>query len=227
MPDVSAILAVKDGAAYLREALDSMLGQSEPLFELIVVDDGSTDDTPAILASYGARVRVITQANAGQAAAIAAGSAIATGEFLAINDADDLWPLDRQSRLLAALAAGPELDAVFGMSEQFVSPELPDVDKERLQPRQAILVGEIAQAMLVRRAAFDRFGGYDPALRGAGFPNWLARAKAGGLRSRMLPDVVHRRRLHMTNYGRTHAGERDQNLLAALRRSIERRRTLT
>jgi hypothetical protein len=86
-----------------------------------------------------------------------------------------------------------------------------------------MLAGEIAQAMLLRRSAYERIGGFDPSVRALGFADWLARAKHAGLRSVTLADVVHRRRLHLTNYGRTSAAERDRELLATLRRHIRRK----
>jgi glycosyltransferase involved in cell wall biosynthesis len=222
---VSVVVAVRDGAPYLRDALDSVLDQSVPPLELIVVDDGSTDDTPAILSSYGDRIRAIGQPHGGQASATAAGCAIASGEMIAFNDADDLWTPDKQARQLAALVADSTLDAVFGMCEQFVSPELGPDDQARLTPPNTILIGEIAQSMLVRRSSFDRFGGIDPSTRGAWFVDWLSRAKAGGLRSLVLPDIVHRRRLHLNNYGRLHAAERNLHHLRALRGSVLRSRS--
>lgn len=223
-PRVSAILAVYNGAAYLREALDSMLGQSTPPDEVIVVDDGSTDETPAILQSYGDRIRVLVQPNRGQGAALAMGVAVATGTIIGFNDADDLWTPDKQRIQLAALDADADLDAVFGMTEQFVSPELGDDDRARLAPRHPLLKGEIGQAMLIYRATFERFGGLDAASRGAWFVDWLARAKAGGLRSAVLPDVMHLRRLHLNNYGRINAAERNRFHLQALRQSVLRSR---
>ena len=67
--------------------------------------------------------------------------------------------------------------------------------------------------------------GIDPSTRGAWFVDWLSRAKAGGLRSLVLPDIVHRRRLHLNNYGRLHAAERNLHHLRALRGSVLRSRS--
>jgi hypothetical protein len=86
--------------------------------------------------------------------------------------------------------------------------------------------GQIVQTALIRRRAFDHVGGINPELRGAGFTDWIARAKAARLTSTMLPEIVHRRRLHHGNYGRTQTSERDRNLLGVLRRQIERNRSL-
>src|SRR5947199_8414115 len=78
-------------ARYLREAIDSALGQTCAPLEVIVVDDGSTDETPEVLSSYGDRIRVIRQQNQGVAVARNAGIAAAGGDYLAFLDSDDIW----------------------------------------------------------------------------------------------------------------------------------------
>ena len=91
---VSVVMPVYNGERYLRQALDGVLSGNALSFEVICVDDGSTDSTPQILAEYAARdprVRVITQDNAGAGAARNAGLALARGEYLSFLDADDLF----------------------------------------------------------------------------------------------------------------------------------------
>src|SRR5436309_516341 len=89
---VSVIVPVYNGARYLRECLDSLLHQTYAEFEIIVADDASTDDTPAIIASYGDRVRSLRQAvNVGIYANANAGIELARGEFVAIYHADDVY----------------------------------------------------------------------------------------------------------------------------------------
>jgi glycosyltransferase involved in cell wall biosynthesis len=223
---VSAIIAVRNGANYLRESIESMLAQTVAPDEIIVVDDGSTDNTAAIACSFGSVVRVVSQPNAGQAAATAHGIGLATGSCIAVNDHDDLWVPEKQQWQLAALAADPSLDLVYGLCEQFVSPELDEEEQRRFAPPTPILPGALLQAALVRRSAFDRVG-IDPTLRGAGAADWMGRASEAGITRYMLDQVVLRRRLHPTNYGRTNAAERDKYLLSVLRAKIRRTATPT
>jgi glycosyltransferase involved in cell wall biosynthesis len=220
----SVVIAVYNGERYLGECIESVLTQMVSPDEVIVVDDGSTDRSAAIAASFGRRVTVVRQQNSGQAAALAAGLALASGTCLAFNDADDLWLPQKQEWQVAALTADPDLDAIFGHSEQFVSPELGPDEQHRFAPREATLPGRIFQSALVRRRAFERIGGINPALRGAGCTDWIARMISLGLKNSMLEQVVHRRRLHRDNYGRTNPAERDRNILAVLRDQIERGR---
>ncbi len=224
---VSAIIAVFNGANYLSESIRSVLDQTVPPDELIVVDDGSTDDTATIARSFGGAVRVVTQANGGQAAATAYGISLATGSCIAVNDHDDLWVPKKQEWQLAAFADDPSLELVYGLCEQFVSPELGAEEQRRFAPPSPILPGALLQAALVRRSAFDRVGPINSTLRGAGAADWMGRASEAGVTRHMLEKVVLRRRLHPTNYGRTNPAERDRNLLSVLRAKIRRNATPT
>src|SRR5580704_17250252 len=109
-PLVTAIIPCFNAAATLPRALDSIRAQSYPNIEIIAVDDGSRDGTLALLRQQEALgVRVITQPNAGAAAARNAAIAIARGEFLAFLDADDEWHPDKLARQIKLLAAHPAM----------------------------------------------------------------------------------------------------------------------
>ena len=115
-PRVSVVIPAFNLARYLPAALDSALAQ-EPVdgpVEVIVVDDGSTDETAAVLASYGDRIRSVRQPNGGLVAAVARGLELAAGEYIALLDADDQWPPDRLFRHVAALEANPAVGLVHG-----------------------------------------------------------------------------------------------------------------
>ena len=87
----SVVIPSYNRSAWLVTALESVFAQTEPAFEIIVADDGSTDDTPDTLRKYEGRVKVLTQRNAGPAAARNLGIAAATGDYIAFLDSDDLW----------------------------------------------------------------------------------------------------------------------------------------
>lgn len=196
-PTVSAVVPVYNGARFLPFALHSILGQSHPISEILIVDDGSTDDLQAVLSQYRSLcpgIRCVTQDNAGAAVARNSGAALASGEFLAFLDADDLWLEDKTAAQLAALAADPALDAVFGHAEQFAEPGM----EQRIASQLRIMPAEMPSAMLIRKHSFERVGPY-PALRIGEPIAWLAQARARGLRSEILPSVVYRRRVHANN----------------------------
>lgn len=87
----SVVIPSYNRSAWLVTALESVFAQTEPAFEIIVADDGSTDDTPDVLRKYEGRVKVLTQRNAGPSAARNLGIAAATGDYIAFLDSDDLW----------------------------------------------------------------------------------------------------------------------------------------
>jgi glycosyltransferase involved in cell wall biosynthesis len=119
-PRVSVVIPTYDRARLVCEAIDSALAQEGVALEVVVVDDGSRDDTPAVLAArYGAdpRVRVVRQANAGTASARNAGNDLARGEYVSPFDSDDLMKPGRLAKMAAALDAHPEADLVIADSE--------------------------------------------------------------------------------------------------------------
>jgi glycosyltransferase involved in cell wall biosynthesis len=113
-PAISVIIPTYNRAEYLGESLDSILSQDAPSFEVIVVDDGSTDETAAALVPYGSRVRVIRQRNLGIAAARNAGLAAASGQFVAFHDSDDIALPGRLMIPYAYLIDHPDMDIVIG-----------------------------------------------------------------------------------------------------------------
>ncbi len=130
VPRVTALVCAYDYERYVAEAIESALAQELPAgwLEVLVVDDGSTDGTAAVLASFGDRIRVVRQENAGLNAATARGIAEARGEFVALLDADDAWRPDKLRLQLAVLDARPEVGLVFS------DKEVVDADGRRLHP---------------------------------------------------------------------------------------------
>jgi glycosyltransferase involved in cell wall biosynthesis len=107
-PMTSVIIPTFERAAFLAEAIDSVLAQTEKDFEFIVVDDGSTDHTREAVASYENRIRYFFQPNAGAAAARNLGIRQAAGKFITFLDSDDLWLPKKLARQIAWMAAHPE-----------------------------------------------------------------------------------------------------------------------
>ncbi|MCP3384519.1 glycosyltransferase family 2 protein [Bradyrhizobium sp. CCGUVB4N] len=221
---VSVIIAAYNAETYIAEAVESVLGQTVPPDEVIVIDDGSTDDTRNVLGEFGDRITVLAQSNNGQAVAVNKALATAQGELIGFCDADDLWTPRKLELQLALLDHQGGVDAVFGKVEQFISPDVPDAQRERLKPAVAIMPGELKQCMLIRRAALDRAGPFDESLPATFFIAWLGRAKQNGLRSAHVDDIVLRRRLHLGNGGRINTDAQNRETLLALRQAIKARR---
>jgi len=224
--NISVIITVYNCAAYLGEALDSVLGQTLPPGEVIVLDDGSTDDgaSARLAASYGARVCYIYQPNAGIGAARNAGAAAATGTHLAWLDGDDYWTPDKLAVQAAALAADPALEAVFGHVRQFISPDVVGTPAaDGLEVPAAPMPGRYASTMLITRAAFARVGNFATDMAVSEFIDWYARATDSGLRMAMPPEVVVWRRVHANNNSRRHRQDKLE-YARVLKAALDRRR---
>jgi glycosyltransferase involved in cell wall biosynthesis len=221
---VSVLLACWNAAPYVGEAVQSVLDQRPPPHDIIAVDDGSTDQSAAVLASFGTRLILIPQPNSGVGAALNRAAAEATGDVLAFIDADDLWTPGKLARQTEALAADPQLDAVFGFMETFASPDLPLDERSRLRIPEEPEPAFTKNGMLIRSAAFNRLGGFDPERRSADFFAWYARAVGEGFRWRLLPDVVCRRRLHAQNMSRLDRDRQRRDYLLTMKAFLDARR---
>ena len=111
---ISAVIPCSNAATFLRETIDSVLNQTHPALEVIVVDDGSTDDSAAIAQSYGPPVRLVRQQNLGQSAARNRGMDEAQGRWVGLLDADDRWLPHKLERQITRLRGGsPSIVCVY------------------------------------------------------------------------------------------------------------------
>ena len=215
-PLVSVVVPVYNVAGFLREALDSLFAQDYEPFEVVVVDDGSTDGSGAIARSYPG-VRYLRQENQGPAAARNAGIAAARGEIVAFADADDVQLPTRLSVQVGYLIEHPDTSATLGRQVWITPPPgaVPDVVWGDLD-------GIPAMTMVARRRTLAELGGFDPRLRGPEDTDLLIRMREGGRRFVVLPEIVMRRRYHGENLV---AGRHDVVAQTALiRAKLERSR---
>jgi len=179
-PLVSAIVPAFNRAATVGRAIDSILGQTYPRVEVIVVDDGSVDETPRVLEGYGDRIRAIRQENAGPSAARNRGIREARGEIVTFLDSDDEWRPTKIARQVDLLArAGPDVaccicDTTMRYADGV---EKRAFDESALRPPEAEglwtnVLSFIStrfllfnQAAAVRRSALVECGGFDEGLR--------------------------------------------------------------
>ncbi|CAN5564919.1 glycosyltransferase family A protein [soil metagenome] len=219
---VSVIIPVFDNEAYLGEAIESVLGQSMPPGEVVVVDDGSTDGSAAIAEAFGGKVRVVRQANMGISGARNRGVAETSGSLLAFLDADDRWLPRRLEVQLDALKADPGLELLFGAVAQVRAEDWAATVSGR-EPVDVVIPGTLCSTILVTRAAFTQVGGFDVRWRAGEFIDWFARARDAGVHTLGLPQVLVWRRIHSKNHGiRQRAAYRDY--LGVVKASLDRRR---
>jgi glycosyltransferase involved in cell wall biosynthesis len=220
---VSVMIGVYNGARYLAEAIESVLTQTHEPWELIVVDDGSEDESGSIAESYAPRGRCIRQARGGIAASRNRAVSEATGSYFAFLDADDRFTPDKLERQLAVFDADPELDVVYGHVTEFLSPDLDDDARSLLRAPMHDVPLRTASLMLVKRAAFFRVGLFSTDLEVGITVDWHARAGECALKSAVPPVVVLERRLHAENNGILQRQAKPQ-YLHVLKGALDRRR---
>jgi glycosyltransferase involved in cell wall biosynthesis len=197
-------MSVCDGERFLREAVESILSQSFSDLELVVVDDGSTDSTPDILADYASRdsrVRFHSQANRGSAAALNLGFSLARAALVARLDADDVATTDRLQRQHRFLSANPAVALVGGQAifmneegQEFARVTYPLSDHE-IREAFATTTPFVHSAVMLRKAVAREIGGYRPIVDPAeDLDLWLRIADRHKLAN--LPEPVVKYRMH-------------------------------
>jgi glycosyltransferase involved in cell wall biosynthesis len=171
---VSVIIPTYNQARFLRAAIESALGQTRPALEVIVVDDGSTDETPGILARYDDRIRVRRQENRGPSAARNAGISAARGDFLLFLDSDDVLLPACVELQRARFEAEPSLGLVYSDVEFFdVERTLVRVADQGLEGRvarellllESPVISSAGSGIMVPRRVAEEAGGFDERLR--------------------------------------------------------------
>lgn len=173
MPEVSVIIPTYNRAGLLAQAIESVLAQSYPSFEIIVVDDGSRDDTNTVVGSYSdPRIRYIYQDNAGLSAARNTGIRAARGKYVALLDADDLFMPEKLAYQVQVLDHQPEVGFVAGGFLYVDADGRPLAERRPWQSHPQLdlmtwLHGcpVVPSAVLLSRAWLARVGGFDSALR--------------------------------------------------------------
>ncbi|MCU0647913.1 MAG: glycosyltransferase [Gemmatimonadaceae bacterium] len=218
---VSVVLIVRDGARYLAEALESIVGGGVRPHEVLVIDGGSSDDSASI-ARMTPGVTVHAQRSTGIAHAYNEGVAMATGEFVAFCSHDDRWRSGKLAAQVAHLRATPAADGTVTAVQHVLHGDVPPAGF-RVELLERAVPGFIMETLLMRRAAMARVGRFDPALATSNDTDWFARARDLGVRIDLLDTPFVDKRVHGSN---TSLGDASLNaqLLLTLRRSIARKR---
>jgi len=223
---VSVVIAVYNGEAMVAEAIGSAIEQGRIVGEIIVVDDGSTDDTVEVVRSFP-NVRLLQQSNAGPASARNTAIRASNCGFIAPLDHDDLFTPNRLDRMVAALESDPDAAYAVGQQELVIEPGFPlpywlrSTDPTELEHfRNDHATG----LMLIRRQAFNSVGYFDETLTGAGEDlDWVFRCIELGLSSVTIDDFVTVRRMRGDNLTCDASGMR-RAMFEVLQRRAHRRR---
>lgn len=206
-PLVSVIIPTHNRGQFLDDAIQSALNQSWPHSEIIVVDDGSTDDTRERVLAYGPPVRYLYQPNQGAGAARNTGIAHSRGEYIAFLDDDDIWLPQKLERQVGALVTDP--DAVAYCLCAYVDQARNLLPEE---PRRIVVNGDVLtrcpeecwvapSAMMIPRSCIEKAGMFDPSLRACEDWDFCVRLVMAGYTFANIPEVLVHKRLHSTNLG--------------------------
>ncbi len=204
-PLVSVIIPNYNYVSYVSEAIDSVLAQDYPNLEIIVVDDGSSDNSRSVIESYGGDVKGVFQQNQGVAATRNNGVAACNGEFVAFLDADDAWmptKLSRQIEKFADAHVGlvhvgvAEIDGSGAVVGENIAGREGKVAHDLLLLRPVILGG--GSGVMIRRRIFDEIGGFDTRLSTSA--DWeLYYRIASRCEVAFVPEALVRYRFHGSN----------------------------
>jgi len=188
--------------------------------EVVVVDDGSTDDTAAVATSLGPDIRVLGQPNRGPAAARNAGVLATHAEYIAFLDADDIWPAGRLAVLHSRLESDPGVLLAVGRTQLVTAnPAAGGRTVYSGAPWHAPVFG----STLIRRAAFGIVGPIDADLQPAEDMDWFIRAREHEIPTMVVDETTLLYRLHGASLT-SGADPIRRNMLLALKRSLDRRR---
>lgn len=167
-PRVSVIIPAHNSEKYINESLQSVFDQTYTDYEIIVADDGSTDATPDILATYGNTVQSLQLDHGGVSAARNAAIQHSQGELIALLDSDDMWEPNKLETQVAYMDAHPEFALTYTYSTNFTQKDTGTVSLLRTMDFEGYIFKDLftkgnpaTPTVIMRRAAFDTVGGYD------------------------------------------------------------------
>jgi glycosyltransferase involved in cell wall biosynthesis len=221
-PLVSVIIPAYNAAHFLPSAIESVRWQEYEPIEILIVDDGSTDNTEEVVGGLGDNIRYFRQENSGPSAARNRAISEARGEFIGFLDADDQWPRQKLSLQLGRFYAEPDLEVVLGRIQFIALPgrELPKIEFEG--PDNSLTHVHLGSG-LYRRSAIDRVGPFNESLRFCEDVDWFLRAREAGLPMRILQPITLLYRLHSDNMTMDRESS-FRGTAVVLKHSLDRRR---
>jgi glycosyltransferase involved in cell wall biosynthesis len=218
---IAVVIPAYRSARFIQEAIESILAQTRPVAEIVVVDDGSDDDSADVAEQFAPAVQVIRQPRGGAGAARRRGLAASRSPLVAFLDSDDRWLPDAAERLGGALDAQPEAQIAFGQLRNFldVAPGAPATRRQSLAPQHAVMT---PSSSVVRRRAFEIVGHF--ADGNFSMTDWYTRVITDGVPTVAVEHVVVQRRIHDHNTSAQGSDAADA-YLRVIRDVLDRRRS--
>ncbi len=220
-PTISVIIPLYNTEKYIEEAIQSLLNQTYNIDQIIVIDDGSTDNSAQIVKKYP-QIELYQQENQGLKKTLNTGLSKASGDFIGFLDADDRWKLDKLEIQLNHLQKNLLVDIVFGRSTRFkmIVNEKGEEQEELLD----YIKGVYLSGGLYRKSVFEVVGNFTTLEKMHNFIEWFGRVKESKIAILEIEDVICERRIHGDNMGIKDKDKQREEYLATLKASLDRRR---
>lgn len=209
---ISVVIPAYNAEAYVAEAIESVMAQIPDTAEILLVDDGSEDDTARVAKQFN-RIRYIHQSNQGPAVARNSGIHYSHGQLITFCDADDLWQKNRLGVQLERMRQFPQADIVLGHLQRFWQDDRMGTEAELMFS---------LECALIKRAVFGRVGMLDAALRYCEDWDWFLRVKECGVTINIHPEVVVHYRQHQKNMSHN-VNEFNRHKVIMLKRARDRK----
>lgn len=220
-PEVSVLIPCYNAGRFLKDALESVLSQTYTDYEIILVDDGSEDNTAEVAGQYP-QVSYIRCEHKGVSAARNTALALAKGEFITFLDADDMWMPQKLEKQIAYMTQQPECELVYTGVRNFFDGGSEEITKRQKELLEADLEHyNYMFTCCARRSLFDKIGGYCEKYTYAEDTQWTFRLQVAGISlNHCIPEVLYLRRIHDNNISLTHESSGQKEVLALMADAI-------
>lgn len=225
---VSIIVPVYNGARFVAEALQSILAQTFRAYEVLIIDDGSTDESRTIVQQVmdtSPQLRYFYQQNSGVSAARNRGILASRGSLIAFLDQDDRWARDALATQVTYHQLHPEVGYTLAQQICFLEPGCSSPTWFQLQTVSQPHIGYLPGTLMVKRAIFDQIGLFNPEIAISSDADWFARANDAQVPTHTLAQVLLERRIHQANQSRQ-SKQIHKELFQLLHNSIKRKQEI-
>ncbi|MEN8153737.1 MAG: glycosyltransferase family A protein [Acidobacteriota bacterium] len=218
---VSVIIPAYNGEKYLGEAIESVLSQSLEPMEIIVINDGSDDETYKIEKTFSGYIKYLSQDRKGLGFSRNRGIEQSNGNFTAHLDADDLWEKEKLLFQYETFKENRDVEITGGLMRSFYSPEIDIEEIKSIYCPPDPIPSFSASAIVVKKSCYKRIGFYSTGIDDAPDLEWFIRAREYGIKEIMINKILCHRRIHKSNTGIRNA-DTNRKRLHLLKQKLDR-----
>lgn len=218
---ISIIIPCKNGEKYIEETILAIKKQNMNT-EIIVIDDGSIDNTANIAEILGSKV-IQHETSNGPVVAKNSGLRAANGDFIMFHDADDVMNDNVLSILYKELESNSDISAVMAKVKDFFSLDLSEEEKQKTKIKSEPYYGLFTGAVLIRKTVFDKIGPFNESVTAGEILDWQSKMENNNLKIKKLDVVSTNRRIHSSNFGKTHQKTEFKDYATLLRAKLGRK----